>query len=76
MPEVKFKGGKKKHIFLNGKFIDFENGKAQVTNEDVGAIKKLNNPDYTVVEEKKKDKPDKKEDKPNKKTEKKDNKKS
>lgn len=62
MPEVKFKGGKEKHIFLNGKFIDFENGKAQVTEEDVEAIKKLNNPDYKVVEEKKKkdEKPDKK----------------
>ncbi|MCE7698141.1 MAG: hypothetical protein K8E24_004675 [Methanobacterium paludis] len=53
MPEVKFKGGKEKHIFINGKFIDFKDGKAQVTEEDVEAIKKLNNSDYKVIKDKK-----------------------
>lgn len=54
MVEVKFKNKDANHsVLINGKFIKFKEGKAEVSEVDAEAIKNLKDPAYDVMESKK-----------------------
>lgn len=62
MKEVLFKNKEANHgLRLNGKRIQFKEGKAKVSDAEAEQIKEMNNPDYTIVE------PEIKEEKPKRK---------